>query len=70
MLLDWPIRTKLKLGLGLLLVTVLALFGSAYYGLYAYRELVRSLSARSAELPLASDVLPAGERSARNAQPG
>jgi len=53
----WPIRTKLKLGLGLLLVTVLALFGSAYYGLYAYRELVRSLSARSAELPLANDVL-------------
>jgi hypothetical protein len=44
-----PIRTKLKLGLGLLLVTVLALFGSAYYGLYAYRALVRSLSARSAE---------------------
>jgi signal transduction histidine kinase len=56
-LLDWPIRTKLKLGLGLLLVTVLALFGSAYYGLYAYRELVRSLSKRSAELPLAGDVL-------------
>jgi signal transduction histidine kinase len=55
-LLDWPIRTKLKLGLGLLLVTVLALFGSAYYGLYAYRALVRSLAARSAELPLASDV--------------
>lgn len=57
MLSHWPIRTKLKLGLGLLLVTVLALFGSAYYGLYAYRELVRSLSARSAELPLANDVL-------------
>jgi signal transduction histidine kinase len=52
----WPIRTKLKLGLGLLLATVLALFGSAYYGLYAYRGLVRSLSWRSAELPLASDV--------------
>jgi len=42
--------------LGLLLVTVLALFGSAYYGLYAYRGLVKSLSARSAELPLASKV--------------
>lgn len=56
MLLDWPIRTKLQLGLGLLLVTVLALFCSALYGLYAYRELVRSLSARSAELPLANDV--------------
>ncbi len=53
----WPIRTKLKLGLGLLLMTVLALFGSACYGLYAYRALVRSLSARSAELPLANDVL-------------
>ena len=52
----WPIRTKLKLGLGLLLVTVLSLFGSAYYGLYAYRGLVKSLSARSAELPLASQI--------------
>jgi signal transduction histidine kinase len=52
----WPIRTKLKLGLGLLLVTVLALFGSALYGLYAYRGLVRSLSARAGELPLARDV--------------
>ncbi|HMO86256.1 MAG TPA: HAMP domain-containing protein, partial [Lacipirellulaceae bacterium] len=52
-----PIRTKLKLGLGLLLVTVLLLFGSAIYGLYAYRDLVRSLKARSAELPLAGDVL-------------
>jgi len=52
----WPISAKLKLGLGLLLVAVLALFGSAYYGLYAYRGLVKSLSARSAELPLASQV--------------
>ncbi|MCH8839249.1 MAG: hypothetical protein IH831_00950, partial [Planctomycetes bacterium] len=57
MLSHWPIRTKLKLGLGRLLVTVLALFSSAYYGLYAYRSLVKGLSARSAELPLASQVL-------------
>lgn len=56
MLSHWPIRTKLKLGLGLLLVTVLALFGSAYYGLYSYRGLVKGLSARSAELPLASQI--------------
>ncbi len=56
MLSHWPIRTKLKLGLGLLLVTVLALFSSAYYGLYAYRGLVKSLSARSAELPLAGKI--------------
>jgi signal transduction histidine kinase len=37
-------------------MTVLALFGSAYYGLYAYRGLVKGLSARSAELPLAGQV--------------
>ena len=56
MLSHWPIRTKLKLGLGLLLMTVLALFATAYYGLYAYRGLVKGLSARSAELPLAAQV--------------
>ncbi|TWU23615.1 ATP-binding protein [Bythopirellula polymerisocia] len=52
----WPLRTKLKLGLGVFLIAILALFGSAVYGLYAYRGLVRSLSCRSAELPLASDI--------------
>jgi len=52
----WPIRNKLQLGLGLLAVLVLTLFGSAYYGLYAYRGLVKSLSARSAELPLANQL--------------
>jgi signal transduction histidine kinase len=44
------------LGLGLLAVSVLTLFGSAYYGLYAYRGLVKSLSARAAELPLANTL--------------
>jgi two-component system, NtrC family, sensor kinase len=52
----WPIRNKLQLGLGLLAVSVLTLFGSAYYGLYAYRGLVKSLSARSNELPLANEL--------------
>ncbi len=52
----WPIRNKLQLGLGLLAVSVLTLFGSAYYGLYAYRGLVKSLSARSAELPPANKL--------------
>jgi len=52
----WPIRNKLQLGLGLLAVSVLTLFGSAYYGLYAYRGLLKSLSARSAELPLADKL--------------
>jgi signal transduction histidine kinase len=52
----WPIRNKLQVGLGLLAISVLTLFGSAYYGLYAYRGLVKSLSARSAELPLANKL--------------
>ena len=52
----WPIRNKLQLGLGLLAASILTLFGSAYYGLYAYRGLVKSLSARSTELPLADQL--------------
>jgi two-component system NtrC family sensor kinase len=52
----WSIRNKLQLGLGLLAVSVLTLFGSAYYGLYAYRGLVKSLSARAAEFPLADKL--------------
>ena len=52
----WPIRNKLQLGLGLFAVSVLTLFGSAYYGLYAYRSLAKSLSVRSAELPLADKL--------------
>jgi two-component system, NtrC family, sensor kinase len=52
----WPIRNKLQLGLGLLAASILTLFGSAYYGLYAYRGLVKSLSVRSAELPLADQL--------------
>ncbi len=52
----WPIRNKLRLGLGLLAVSFLTLFGSAYYGLYAYRGLVKSLSARATELPLADQL--------------
>ena len=60
----WPIRYKLQLGLGLLAVSVLTLFGSAYYGLYAYRGLVKGLSARSAELPAyIADTLPSHESS-------
>ncbi|BBO35402.1 sensor histidine kinase [Lacipirellula parvula] len=56
MLSHWPIRTKLQLGLGLLVVAVVALFGSACYGLYAYRSLVKNIAARSAELPQARIV--------------
>jgi signal transduction histidine kinase len=52
----WRISNKLKLGIGLMTVSLLALFASGIYGLYAYRGLVKSLSARSTELPLANEL--------------
>lgn len=56
MLSRWPIRYKLFLGIALLLVIVGTLSASAFYGVYAYRGLVKSLSLRSRELPLATDL--------------
>ncbi|HVC93695.1 MAG TPA: ATP-binding protein [Pirellulales bacterium] len=56
MLSKWPIRVKLRIGLGLLLGIVITLSWSAIYGLYAYRSLVRSLSRRVLELPKANDL--------------
>ncbi|TWT86928.1 Sporulation kinase D [Pseudobythopirellula maris] len=56
MLTHRPIREKLRIGIGLLALSTIALFGAALYGLYAYRGLVKSLSARSAELPLANEL--------------
>jgi two-component system NtrC family sensor kinase len=50
----WPIRNKLLIGIGLLLVIVATLSWSGFYGVYAYRSLVRSLRGRAAELPLAA----------------
>ncbi len=54
MLFKWPIRTKLFACLGLLLVIVGLLSWGGISGLYAYRDLVRSLSRRVPELPLAN----------------
>ncbi|TWT31232.1 Sensor protein ZraS [Posidoniimonas corsicana] len=56
MLTHLPIRDKLRVGLGLLAVSTLTLFIAAIYGLYAYRGLVKTLSARSTELPLANEL--------------
>ena len=56
MLSHWPIRTKLRIGLGLLAVSIFVLFAAALYGLYAYRGLAKSLSGRSEELPLADKL--------------
>lgn len=54
MLSKWPIRRKLLVGSSLLLVIVATLSWSGFHGVYAYRSLVRSLSGRADELPLAA----------------
>ncbi len=56
MLLKWPIRVKVLIGLGLLVLAVGALSRNALYTTYVYRDLVKSLSARVAELPVAADL--------------
>ncbi len=56
MLSRWPIRNKLLLGIGLLLVIVLTMSISSFQGTYAFRNLARSISSRASELPLATDL--------------
>jgi len=51
-----PIRRKLMLGGLLVLLMVALLSASSFLGTYSYRRLVRGLSCRAAELPLASDL--------------
>jgi signal transduction histidine kinase len=52
----WPIRNKLLIGIGLLLVIVAALSWSGFHSVYAYRSLVRNLRGRADELPLAASL--------------
>ncbi len=56
MLARWPIRNKFLVGLILLVVIVMALAMSGFVGLYSYRALVRSISWRVSELPLATEL--------------
>src|SRR5438105_10367758 len=56
MLLNWPLRVKLCIGLGLLLAMVAILSSGGLYSAYAYRTLVKALSWRVSELPLASEL--------------
>ncbi|MGB6045861.1 MAG: HAMP domain-containing sensor histidine kinase [Pirellulales bacterium] len=56
MLSNWPIRYKLILELVLLVVMFAALSVSGMIGLYSYRNLVKSISGRAAELPIAADL--------------
>ena len=51
-----PIRDKLLLGGLLVGVMVTALSASSFLGTYSYRRLVRALSSRAAELPLAAEL--------------
>jgi signal transduction histidine kinase len=50
------IGVKLRIGVGLLGASTLVLFIAAISGLYSYRSLVKTLSARAAELPLANEL--------------
>jgi len=52
----WPIRRKLLLGLGLLVLVVSILSSTGLVATYAYRDLVNSLSWRVSELPLAGKL--------------
>lgn len=54
MLSKWPIRVKLFVGLGLLVLVVAILSSSGLTATYAYRNLVASLSWRVMELPVAA----------------
>jgi len=54
LLFRWPIRVKVAIALGLLSLVVLILAGSGLYTTYAYRSLVKTLSSRVTELPVAA----------------
>src|SRR5436190_19703762 len=52
----WPIKFKLLLCVGLLVVIVGVLAVNSLRGLYAYRELAKTISWRSHEMPLADEL--------------
>ncbi|MBN2295615.1 MAG: HAMP domain-containing histidine kinase [Pirellulales bacterium] len=51
-----PIRVKVLIGLGLLLLIVAVLASGGLYSAYSYRGLVRDMRSRAAELPVASQL--------------
>ena len=56
MLSSWPIRIKFLVGLALLLLSVAILAGSGLVSTHRYRSIVKNLSWRSEELPLADEL--------------
>ena len=56
MLSNWPIRLKFLVGLGLLLLSVAILAGSGLVSTHRYRAIIKNLSWRSEELPVADEL--------------
>jgi two-component system NtrC family sensor kinase len=52
----WSIQTKLLLCVALLLMIVVVLAVSGFQGAYSYRTLVRTMSLRASELPVAGEL--------------
>ncbi len=52
----WSIRNKLLVCIALLCAVIATLSYSAFSGVYAYRQITRSITHRAAELPLASEM--------------
>ena len=52
----WSIQTKLLLCVALLLTIVVVLAVSGFQGAYSYRTLVRTMSLRASELPVAGEL--------------
>lgn len=52
----WKIRTKLGVGVAILILAILALAGVGGAGVSSYRELAKSLKVRASELPYADNL--------------
>ncbi len=57
MLARWPIRYKLLFGVAMVFLIVAILSFSGFRGVYSYREFVRGISLRAAELPKAATLV-------------
>lgn len=52
----WPIRRKLTIGVVALVAVLTALAVSGFHGVYSYRGLVKAISYRATELPMATQL--------------
>jgi signal transduction histidine kinase len=52
----WTIRKKLQMAMGVLGLVIAVLGYSGFRGVYAYKELVATLSSRASEIPLTSEL--------------